>query len=133
MIIVRILFGAVLVCYLHALVVDPCAKVKCKKSEVACLEKSASGSTCKCARSCKKSDEPNYLTSKFGNITIKFDSRVVPLAKQGGASCYQSACMNGGTCYTNYNVYTTQQTTTTTTSAPVLPPLCVIILIFKLV
>ncbi|CAF0943117.1 unnamed protein product [Brachionus calyciflorus] len=129
--IIRILVCTLLITgYLNALVSnDPCAKLKCKKPDVPCLEKSGSSTNCKCAKSCntKNSEESkSIVTSKFGNITLKFDSRVVPLAKQGGVSCYQSACMNGGTCYTNYNAYTTPvtTTTTTTTSSPIPPPLC---------
>jgi hypothetical protein len=37
-----------------------------------------------------------------------------PIAKQGGASCYPSACMNGGTCYTS-----------STTTASYNSPICV--------
>lgn len=64
------------------------------------------------------------------NATLKFSSRSIPFAKQGGVSCYQSPCMNGGTCFTNYNIYTTAPTTTTTTTTTsyytYAPPLCVI-------
>lgn len=107
---------------------QPCSQLKCTKPLTACLETTDGQEECRCALSCSQNEHLNKpVTTKFGNLTLKFDSRVVPLAKQGGASCYQSACMNGGTCYTNYNVYNTQPaTTTTTTSAPVIRPLCVI-------
>ncbi|RMZ96451.1 neurogenic locus notch -like protein [Brachionus plicatilis] len=113
-----------LCCYSWA--VDPCSELKCKKPLTACPETRDGQESCQCAIKCSQTEPKSKLvTTKFGNLTLKFDSRVVPLAKQGGASCYQSACMNGGTCYTNYNVYNTQPiTTTTTTSAPSIRPLC---------
>jgi hypothetical protein len=81
----------------------------------------------------------NITPNKFSTEDLRilddyrFDLRLVPIAKQGGSACYPSACMNGGTCFTNNNptyyytaTYVSPQTTTTPAPPPNYnPPLCV--------
>jgi hypothetical protein len=123
----------------NAYVINACKKIKCeKKDEVACLEISSDQEgtryECQCAKECKnlsfikgpivRTVAPIVLTESANSTEPQFVPHGAPLAKQGGPSCYPSACMNGGTCFTNYNPsYTT--TTTTTTTSSYKPPICV--------
>ena len=67
---------------------------------------------------------PSIYKKKKVNGTLILESAGVPIAKQGGSSCYPSACMNGGTCFSSYTP--TMQTTTTTTASPIGQAICVI-------
>jgi hypothetical protein len=73
---------------------------------------------CRCAKNCN-SLNVNHIKSTG-----------VPIAKQGGSSCYPSACMNGGTCFSQYNPAV--QTTTTTTASPMGQAICVSIILISL-
>ena len=95
---------------------------------------------CRCAKDCKslnvnyikspivRTIPPSIYKKKKVNGTLILESAGVPIAKQGGSSCYPSACMNGGTCFSQYNPAV--QTTTTTTASPMGQAICVSILLF---
>lgn len=124
--------------FISAYTIDPCVSMQCKKDEMACLEiipgssiKKAASYECRCAKECK-SLNLNYIKSpivrtvsplkqKEENGTLVLESGGVPIAKQGGANCYPSSCMNGGTCFSTYN----PTTTTTTTTSSYKPTICV--------
>jgi hypothetical protein len=68
---------------------------------------------------------PNTVYKEPSANYVYFNaSKLVPIAKQGGSSCYQSACMNGGTCYSAINP-PSFTTTTSTTANYNTSPLCV--------
>lgn len=95
---------------LRGYIIDACRSVKCEKSdEIPCLEiypdSQAASYECRCAKECKTL---KYIKGPVvrtfppeKNRTILYSTQPMPIAKQGGSSCYPSACMNGGTCYTN--------------------------------
>ena len=89
-------------------------------------------SECQCAEDCKYPNDKNTETTnitpriyKKNNVyNSKFPDYVgIPIAKQGGSSCYPSACMNEGECFSPFTPII--QTTTTTTASPNGQPICV--------
>lgn len=98
---------------------------------------------CRCAKSCSPKSvvtiklnrtEPVQPRGVYSNKTFSSSNmlskakleKLIPIAKQGGSACYPSACMNGGTCFTNTNPtkYATFSDATTT-SSNYNPPICV--------
>jgi hypothetical protein len=101
------------------------------------FHKLGSSFECRCLKSCNKTNQTsptqmrvvtsNKNKTHLGYEDFKF-SKLKPIAKQGGSACYPSACMNGGTCFTNTNptYYYSGNYASSTTAAPAYnPPLCV--------